>query len=124
MALHTLPHQLQVVIRKEIATVDDFTGHFMYLYKSVRKGDKGRETMIANYQKDLSEFIENEKVLTIKQYGVFSAKADAANPKEKVTAIGKLTDMYIRITTSLEPCKIQTRLGVGSMRIWSSSRCI
>ena len=109
MALHTLPYQLQIIIRKEIATVNDFTDHFMYLYKSVRKGDKRRETMIANYQKDLTEFIQNEQVLTIKQYGVFSTKVDTVNPKEKVQAIGKLTDMYIRLKTSLEPCKIQTR---------------
>jgi hypothetical protein len=109
MALHTLPNQLQIVIRKEIAVAGDFTDHFMYLYKTVRKGDKRRETMIANYQKDLTEFIQQEQALTMKQYGVFSIKTDTSNPKDKVQSIGKLHDMYIRLSSSLESCKVRTR---------------
>jgi len=109
LALHTLPSRLQIIARKEIAGNSDFTDHFFHLYKSIKKGDKRRERMIENYQKDLTSFIQNEHALTMKYYGVFSIKADTAIPKEKVNAIGMVTDMYTRLTTALESCNVKTR---------------
>lgn len=109
-ALHNLPAPLQIIIRKEKTTVQEITEHFFHLYSTLRKGDKRREAMITSYQQDLSEFIKNQGVLTIKHYGVFSIKSDTGNPTDKVTGIGKLTDMYKRFSSSLDECNIATRL--------------
>jgi hypothetical protein len=106
--LHILPSQLQIVVRKEVATAKDFTDHFMHVYKTLPKRNKKKEEMVANYQSELEQFIEREQLLTIKQYGVFSINVDTANISEKVKAIGKLADMYRRLSSSLESSHITT----------------
>jgi len=107
--LHILPSQLQVIVKKEVTTAKDFTDHFIHIYKSLPKGNKKKEEMVGNYQRDLEEFIAKEKLLTIKQYGVFAASVDTANVEEKIKTIGKLDDMYTRLSSSLEACHVTTR---------------
>jgi len=107
--LHILPAQLQVIVKKEVATKADFTDHFMHIYKSLPKHKKKKEEMTANYQRELEQFIESEKLLTIKQYGVFAVSADTNNALDKVKAIGKLDDMYKRFSSSLESCHVTTK---------------
>lgn len=108
-ALHMLPSQLQVLVKKEIQTPQDFTDHFIHVYKSLPKGNKKKEEMVGNYQRELEQFITNEKLLAIKQYGVFAVNVDTSNIDEKVKAIGKLDDMYQRFSSSLEACHVTTR---------------
>lgn len=107
--LHILPAQLQVIVKKEVTTKADFTDHFMHVYKSLPKRNKKKEEMTANYQRELEQFIESEKLLTIKQYGVFAVSTDTNNVSEKVKAIGKLDDMYERFSSSLESCHVTTK---------------
>ena len=108
-ALHILPSRLQVIVRKEVAKAADFTDHLLHVYKSLPKGNATKEAMVANYQRELLDFVEHEKLLTIKQYGIFAANADAQNVDGKVKAIGKLDDMYTRLSTSLENCHVSTK---------------
>ncbi|HSW97004.1 MAG TPA: hypothetical protein VLF89_04210, partial [Candidatus Saccharimonadales bacterium] len=100
---------LQVIVRKEVTTSNDFTDHFMHIYKSLPKKNKQKEEMVGNYQRELEEFITKEKLLTIKQYGVFAVNVDTANLDEKVKATGKLEDMYTRLSSSLESCHVTTK---------------
>ncbi len=105
-ALHMLPSQLQVLVQKEVAKPKDFTDHFLSIYKTVKKGDTVRENLINQYQNDFEDFITSQQILTIKQYGVLSASADTTNPKAKIIAIGKTTDMFERLKSALETCKV------------------
>ncbi len=108
-ALHVLPAQLQVVVRKERATVSDFTDHFMQVYQSLPKRNEQKETMVANYQQELTAFVERENLQMVKQYGVFAVSVDTNNVSEKVAAIGKLEDMYHRFSSALQTCHITTK---------------
>ncbi len=108
-ALHTLPARLQIIVRKEIATTSDFTDHFLYVYSTVPKRNKVKEVMVNNYKEEYKAFVEQEKLLTVKQYGVFALPVDTTNIDRKVKAIGKLEDMYKRISSSFEACHITTK---------------
>lgn len=108
-ALHMLPSQLQLLVKKEIQTPQDFIDHFIHVYKSLPKGNAKKEAMVGNYQRELEQFITTEKLLAIKQYGVFSVSVDTANVDEKAKAIGKLDDIYKRFSSSLETCHVTTR---------------
>src|SRR5258708_3214491 len=107
--LHVLPSQLQILVKKEVTTKEDFTDHFLHLYQSLPKRNLKKEKMVASYQNELEQFIASENLLTIKQYGVFAIPVDTNNVTEKVKAIGTLDDMYIRVTSSLESCHVTTR---------------
>ncbi|GEM_PF-2514720 len=108
-ALHILPQRLQIIVRKEVAKSEDFTDHLLHVYKSLPKRNKQKEQMVANYQQDLLAFVESQNLLTVKQYGVFSVSADTNNVSQKVDAIGRLEDMYNRVSTALEGCHIKTK---------------
>lgn len=107
--LHILPTQLQIIVQKEVATVKDFTDHFLHIYQTLPKHNPTKEEMVANYQRELSLFVESEQLLKIAQYGVFSVEADTSNVSEKILAIGKLEDMYKRIASAFETCHIETK---------------
>lgn len=107
-SLHILPTQLQVIVQKEVATKEDFTDHLFSVYKSLPKRHKQKEQMVANYQEDFLSFVESQNLLTIKQYGVFSVPVDTTNVTAKVKAVGKLEDMYKRLSSSLEECHVST----------------
>ncbi len=107
--LHILPQRLQIIVRKEVAKQEDFNDHLLHVYKSLPKGNKQKELMVANYQQDLLNFVQSQNLLTVKQYGVLSVSADTNNVSEKVDAIGRLEDMYTRISSALEGCHIKTK---------------
>jgi hypothetical protein len=107
--LHILPQRLQIIVRKEVAKPEDFTDHLLHVYKSLPKGNKQKEQMVANYQQDLLSFVQSQNLLTVKQYGVLSVNADTNNVSEKVDAVGRLGDMYARVSSALEGCHIKTK---------------
>jgi len=107
--LHMLPAKLQIIVRKEVATAADFTDHLLYVYSTLPKKNKIKEAMVNNYQNEYLAFVEQEKLLTVKQYGVFALPVDTSNHDLKVKTIGKLEDMYKRIASSLESCHVTTK---------------
>lgn len=102
--IHTLPSQIQLIVRKEKATVADYSQHFFSLYDhSTNK----REPVISEYISELSSFIEQSQPLLVKHYAVFSVSCNSKNTDSKVKAMKKLDDMGNRFGSSLHACNIQ-----------------
>ena len=108
-ALHSLPTQLQIVVRKELMTPDDINDHLASIYKTLTKKNKKREEIIQQYNHDLKERVATGNYLITRQYGVFAQEVDTNNVKQKVDAMGKLEDMYRRFDFSLTSCEVSTR---------------
>ena len=92
-SLNMLTTQLQIIVRKEFATKGDLIDHFLFLGGNISKGDTRREEMLRNYRQDLIDFVEGNKLLMWKFYGVFSVPANTNNPQDKLKGIGKLHDL-------------------------------
>jgi hypothetical protein len=105
--IHVLPSQVQFIVRKEKATVSDYTRHFFSLYK---QSDQKREKLIFDYTHDLTRLIETDKFFTVKHYAVFSVEARSEKIKSKTNAIKKLNDMGIRFGSALQAAHIDVRI--------------
>ena len=105
--IHVLPSQVQFIVQKEGATTEDYSQHFFSLYD---QANAKRETLIASYINELSEFIENHQLLLTRHYAVFSVSCNPNKTDEKVKAIKKLNDIGIRFASSLASCNIQTQV--------------
>ncbi len=103
-ALHALPTQLQIIVKKEVMLPEDINDHFASIYKTLSKNDQKREEIIQKYNHDLKMRIATGGYQVIRQYGVFAQELDTNNVQQKIEAIGRLDDMYRRfdhlITTS------------------------
>ncbi len=101
--IHVLPSGVQFIIRKERATMEEYSKHVSSLYKDA---NTKREPLIHNYLKDLSDLISNHSFVTMRHYAVFSVSCDSKKANEKVKAIKKLSDMSIRFASALSACNI------------------
>lgn len=104
--IHVLPSQVQFIVRKEQATVEDYSKHFFSMYNSA---NKKREPLINNYISDLSAMVKNHSFMTMRHYAVFSVSCDTKNSNAKVKAIKKLSDLGIQFASSLSSCNITVR---------------
>jgi hypothetical protein len=116
-ALHILPSQLQIIVRKETMKPDDINDHLESIYKTLRKpknqstnqSNKKREELIQQYSHDLKESIATGGYQVIRQYGVFAQDIDTNNVKQKIEAIGRLEDMYKRFDHIIINCGVSTK---------------
>src|SRR3989338_7770675 len=104
--IHVLPSQVQFIVRKEQANVEDYSKHFFSLYNSA---NKKREPLINGYINDLSSLVKNHSFATMHHYAIFSVSCDIKNSNEKVKAIKKLSDLGIMFASSLSACNITVR---------------
>lgn len=104
--IHILPSQVQFIVRKERTKMADYSKHLFSLYKS--SNDK-RESLIAQYSKDLSSLIDTTKFVSTHHYAVFSVPLSGSKSENKVNAIKKLNDLGVRFASSLTSCNISVR---------------
>ncbi len=103
--LHTLPGKIQLISRKEKASVEDYHNHFFSLYDTASVKLNG---LIEEYIKDLSTVIELNEFQIMKYYAVFSTPLGSNTDENFVLASQRLTDMGIRFSGSLALEKIYT----------------
>jgi hypothetical protein len=101
--IHVLPSQVQFIVRKEKASVEDYSKHFFSLYNSA---NTKREKLINHYIDDLSSLVTKHPFVMMHHYAVFSVPCDTKRPQEKVKAIKKVSDLGIRFASSLSACNI------------------
>ncbi len=105
-AIHTLPSQVQFIVRKEKVTSNDYSKHFFSLYDA---SNKKREPLIAQYTHDLKNLLEEETFFITRHYAVFSVSCDTAKPYVKIEAMKKLNDIGMRFASALSQCNISVR---------------
>lgn len=106
VALHTLPSQVQLIVKKEKAEVKDYQKHFFSLYKDT---ERKREPLIASYIHDMSSLVESGKLQIVKYYCVFSTSLSSSKEDHFVQSTKKLNDMGIRFATALQGSHIAMR---------------
>ena len=103
--LHTLPGKVQLISRKQTATVSDYHEHFYSLYETA---NEKINWLIGNYVKELSELVENNKFQIMKYYAIFSTPLSSQNDSQFVQSAQKLEDMAKRFSSALATERIQT----------------
>lgn len=103
--LHTLPGKVQLISRKEKATVKDYHNHFFSLYETA---NKELNPLIEKYIRDLSTVIEINDFQIMKYYAIFSTSLPATDDYTFSLAAQKLTDMGTRFSGALASEKIYT----------------
>ena len=104
--IHMLPSQLQLIVRKEKATIEDYSKHFFTLYD---QSNAKRESLIDRYISDMTKLIQQNSFTTTHHYAVFSVSCDTSNPYEKIKSIKKINDITARFSSSLVACNIAVR---------------
>jgi hypothetical protein len=103
--LHTLPENVQLILRKERAEVESYNKHFYSLFETA---NPKLDWMINRYIEELSGFITLNNFQIMKYYAVFSTSLISENDKHITLASQKLQDMVTRFSASLAFEKIQT----------------
>lgn len=103
--LHTLPGRIQLISRKERATVEDYHNHFFSLYETA---NTKLNTLIEQYVKDMSTVIDINEFQIMKYYAVFSTPLSSEADSTFAQAAQRLTDMGIRFSSALASEKIHT----------------
>lgn len=101
--IHVLPVPVQIIVRKEPATLEDYTPHVFSLYKSSKQST---EKLIKSYVEDLNALIETNDFMVTKYYLVISVDAHVNNSYRRLEAFKKLNDFGIRISSALSSCDI------------------
>ncbi len=104
--IHVLPSQVQFIVRKEKAKVEDYSKHIFSLYAH---SNNKRESLIAEYTSNLSTLIHESNFMATRHYAVFSVSCNSSKQQEKIQAIKKLTDMSMRFASALASCNISVR---------------
>jgi hypothetical protein len=105
--IHTLPRQVQFIVRKERATHADYSKHFFSLY---RDSSDEREELIREYIENLSDLVDSNNLLITKHYLVISVPCNPKNSESKEAALKKIFDLSSTLATNLSLCQIQLRL--------------
>lgn len=103
--LHTLPGKVQLISRKQTATVTDYHEHFYSLYETA---NEKINWLIGDYVRELSELVKNNKFQIMKYYAIFSSPLPSHNDLQFVQAAQKLEDMAKRFSSALAMERIQT----------------
>lgn len=104
--IHILPAQIQLIVRKDTAKSADYSKHLFSLYDT---SNTKRESLIADYAKDLSTLISDGNFSITRHYAVFSVPCNPMKQHEKIQAIRKLNDMAMRFASALSSCNISVR---------------
>lgn len=104
--IHVLPAQVQFIVRKEQAKIEDYSKHIFSLY--AHSNDK-REPLIAEYTQNLTTLVNENNFMITRHYAVFSVSCHPSKQQEKIQAIKKLTDMSMRFASALASCNISVR---------------
>lgn len=104
--IHSLPSQVQFIVRKEKTSVKDYSQHFFSLYDH---SNTKREALIHAYITDLSKLIDSHEFITTRCYAVFSISCNTAKFNDRVKAIKKLNDIEMSFAGALSACNIQVR---------------
>ncbi len=103
--LHTLPGKVQLISRKEKASVEDYHDHFFSLYDTA---NNKLNWLIEQYIKDLSNIVDLNEFQIMKYYAVFSTPLVDRKDKQFALAAQRLTDMGTRFSTALSQERIYT----------------
>lgn len=103
MMLHTLPKQVQLVVRKETAKISDYQSHFFSIYKNA---EEKQEKLITDYIEDISHIVATGKFQIMKYYAIFSAPLSSNKELDFAEAVKNLHDQSIRFITSLNTINI------------------
>lgn len=104
--IHVLPSQVQFIVRKEKAKTEDYSKHIFSLYAN---SNTKRESLIAEYTKNLSALVNESNFMTTRHYAVFSVSCNPTKQQDKLTAIKKLHDITMRFASALSSCNITVR---------------
>lgn len=103
-AIHTIPTQIQLIVRKERANSTDYSQHFFSLYEtSVAE----REPLIKKYVEELTEIIDKNVFTIARYYVIISIPCQTKNVRSKESAIKKLNDIGNSFCSHLWQCNIQ-----------------
>lgn len=104
--IHVLPAQVQFIVRKEKAKIEDYSKHFFSLYAH---SNERREPLIAEYANNLSNLVTESNFTATRHYAIFSVSCNPSKQHEKLEAIKKLQDMGMRFASALSSCNISVR---------------
>jgi len=105
-AIHTLPTQVQFIVRKERAETKDYSQHFFSLYAG---STLNREALISRYIKDLSRLLENETLFITRHYAVFSVSCNTGKTTDLIAGVRKVNDMGISFASALSADNITVK---------------
>ena len=105
-AIHTLPSQVQFIVRKEQAKSKDYSPHFFSLYDS---SNNKREPLIAQYIEDLTNLVNANKFMITRHYAVFSIPCNTSKPHALVQGVKKLNDIGMRFASALSMANVNIR---------------
>ncbi len=105
-AIHTLPAQVQFIVRKEKAENKDYSRHFFSLYES---STPNREGLISQYIKDLAHLLETETLFITRHYAVFSVACNTNKTSDLVAGIKKVNDMGISFAAAMSTSNISVK---------------
>lgn len=105
-AIHTLPSQVQLIVRKENAKSKDYSPHFFSLYDSA---NKKREPLISQYIEDLTNLVNANNFMITKHYAVFSVPCNTLKVNTLVQGVKKLNDLGMRFASALGAANITVR---------------
>lgn len=105
-AIHTLPAQVQFIVRKEKAKSNDYSRHFFSLYEEAKSN---REQLISQYINDLTRLLESETFFVTRHYAVFSVSCNTSKTSELIAGIRKVNDLGISFAAALSACNISVK---------------
>lgn len=105
-ALHILPAQIQIIVRKEKAKSSDYSRHIFSLYKNA---DRKREPLIKKYTDELQQVIQANNLVMTKHYAVISVSAQTNNPHAKLEGMKRLNDIAMRFVSGLSLSNVLAR---------------
>jgi len=104
--IHTLPRQIQLIVRKERASSKDYSNHFFSLYDGA---SRKREKLIQQYIENVSEIIDSHDFLITRHYAILSVPCQPNRLESKQNAVRKLTDLSTTFAANLSVCHITLR---------------
>ena len=103
-AMHTLPSQIQIIVKKNQATTKDYSRHIFSLYETATEE---KEPLIKRYVDELVSLVEHNRFTITRCYAVLSVPCQPKNIKSKESAIKKLDDIGNSFSSHLVQCNIQ-----------------
>lgn len=104
--IHILPSQIQIIVKKERATSNDYSKHIFSIYNSTVRG---REHLVNRYVSELTALIDSNNFVITKHYAVISVNCQTKNPNSKIEAFKKINDAELRFASGLALCNISLK---------------
>ena len=104
--IHVLPSQAQFIVKKEQASIKDYSKHIFSLYS---ESSKKTEPLIEAYTHDLNNLVMTNEFNTLRYFAVFSVSADTSKTNSKLHGINKLNDATLRFASITSSCQMDIR---------------